>query len=241
MLNICTLAALTNYERFVERMVTQWPTCWGLIAQAEDKMRAEGLERWRRRIMTAATLGRQIPLNWEPARPWTSVFDMAVQDVEYWAENVHHPAAAWMASGSRGKPVVALEAALLAHLPGGTDLRVETQNEESKRRTQANKDKRQAKKRRLFEDREELRKLRSSHGGQAGHETKFTQGGKGHAKGKSKDQSGKPLCFAWSAGNSPCGHLAPGAECLGTVKRVHKCRICLSPSHQESKCNAKGA
>ena len=226
MLNICTLAALTNYERFVERMVTQF-------------LRAEGLERWRRRIMTSATLGRQTPLNWDPARPWTSVMDMAIQDGEYWSENVHHPAAAWMASGSRGRPVVASAAALLAHLLGGWDLTVETQNDEGKRKGQANRDKRAARKRKLMEDREELRRLRNSPGNYGGHETKSNQGGKGHAKGKSKDQSGKPLCFAWSAGNSPCGHLAPGSECLGTVKRVHKCRICLSPSHQESKCNAK--
>lgn len=239
MLNICTLASLTSYERFVERLTTQWPMCWGLIAQADDKMRAEGLERWRRRIMTSATLGRQIPLNWDPTSPWTAVFDMAVQDVEYWAENVHHPAAAWLASGSRGRPVVASEVALHAHLPGGSDLTMETAGDEGKKRSQANRDKRAARKRRLVEDREELKKLRSNHAGGSGHESKGHQGGKGQTKGKSKDQSGKPLCFAWSAGNAPCGHLSPGADCLGSVKRVHKCRICLSPSHQESKCTSK--
>lgn len=239
MLNICTLASLTNYERFIERLTTQWPMCWGLIAQADDKMRAEGFERLRRRVLTASTLGRQIPINWDPARPWTAVLDMSVQDVEYWAENVHHPAAAWLASGSRGKPIVASEVALHAHLPGGADLMVESTGDEGKRRTQANKDRRAARKRRLIEDREELKKLRGSHASGTNHETKGNQGGKGQSKGKTKDQSGKPLCFAWSAGNSPCGHLSPGAECLGSVKRIHKCRICLSPSHQEAKCTSK--
>ena len=189
--------------------------------------------------MTSATLGRQIPLNWDPTSPWTAVFDMAVQDVEYWAENVHHPAAAWLASGSRGRPVVASEVALHAHLPGGSDLTMETAGDEGKKRSQANRDKRAARKRRLVEDREELKKLRSNHAGGSGHESMGHQGGKGQTKGKSKDQSGKPLCFAWSAGNAPCGHLSPGADCLGSVKRVHKCRICLSPSHQESKCTSK--
>jgi len=239
MLNIATLAALTNYERFVERLVTQWPLCWGLIAQAEDKMRAEGLERLRRKIMTSAALGRQIPVNWDPMRPWTAVLDMAIMEVEYWAENVHHPAAAWLASGSKGKPIVASEIALQAHMPGGNhDLSAETTFDEGKRRTQANRDKRQARKRRVFEEREELKKFRSSQHSQTASESKFSQG-KGQSKGKTKDQSGKPLCFAWSAGNSPCGHLGPGSECLGTVKRVHKCRICLSPSHQEAKCTSK--
>ena len=238
MLNIATLAALTNYERFVERLVTQWPLCWGLIAQAEDKMRAEGLERLRRRMMTSSALGRQTPVNWDPTKPWTAVFDAAVAEVEYWAENVHHPAAAWLASGSRGKPIVASEAALHAHLPGGHDASLETTGDEYKRKAQVNRDKRLAKKRRAFEEREELKKLRGQHGGHATPEAKGAMG-KGQSKGKTKDQSGKPLCFAWSAGNSPCGHLGPGAECLGTVKRVHKCRICLSPSHQESKCTSK--
>lgn len=239
MLNICTLASLTSYERFVERLTTQWPMCWGLIAQADDKMRAEGLERLRRRILTSEALGRQIPINWDPARPWTAVFDMAIQDTEYWAENVHHPAAAWLASGSRGRPVVASEVALHAHMLGGTDLLAETTGDEGKKRLQANRDKRSARKRKLMEDREELKRLRGGHASGGGNETKVHQGGKGQAKGKSKDQSGKPLCFSWSAGNGTCGHLSPGAECLGSVKRVHKCRICLSPSHQEAKCTSK--
>ena len=117
-------------------------------------MRAEGFERLRRRVLTASTLGRQIPINWDPARPWTAVLDMAIQDVEYWAENVHHPAAAWLASSSRGKPIVASEVALHAHLPGGTDLMVEATGDEGKRKTQANKDRRAARKRRVMEDRE---------------------------------------------------------------------------------------
>ena len=238
MLNISTLAALTSYERFVERLVTQWPLCWGLIAQAEDKMRAEGLERWRRRIITAAALGRQTPINWDPAKPWTAVFEMAIQDTEYWAENVHHPAAAWLAAGSRGKPVVASEAALQAHMAGNHEGATEATGDEGKRRAQVNREKRQAKKRRMFEDREELKRWRGSQSSQGTSEVKSSQG-KGQSKGKTKDQSGKPLCFSWSAGNSPCGHLGPGSECLGAVKRVHKCRICLSPSHQEAKCTSK--
>ena len=239
MLNICTLASLTSYERFVERLTTQWPMCWGLIAQADDKMRAEGLERLRRRILTSEALGRQIPINWDPVRPWTAVFDLAIQDTEYWAENFHHPAAAWLAAGGRGRPVVASEVALHAHMLGGTDLVTETMGDEGKKRVQANRDKRAARKCRVMEDREELKRLRGSHSNGGGNETKVHQGGKGQSKGKSKDQSGKPLCFSWSAGNGTCGHLSPGAECLGAVKRVHKCRICLSPSHQEAKCTSK--
>ena len=161
-----------------------------------------------------------------------------MQDSDYWSENVPHTAAAWLASGSKGEPLVASEIAIHAHLPGGTDMTMETNGDEGKRKAQINRDRRQAKKRRNWEDRQELKKLRANQHG-PNSEGKFQQGGKGQSKGKTKDQSGKPLCFAWSAGNSPCGHLGPGSECLGTVKRVHKCRICVSPSHQEAKCTSK--
>ena len=49
MLGICTLAALVSYEKIVERLVVQWPSAWGLICQAEDKARAERLEKLKRR------------------------------------------------------------------------------------------------------------------------------------------------------------------------------------------------
>eukprot|EP00435_Cladocopium_sp_Y103_P032234 s2244_g8.t1 len=215
MLNICTLATLSNYERFVERLITQWPTCWGLIAQAEDKVRAEGLERWRRRIMTSVTLGRQVPVNWDPARPWTAVFDMIIQDVEYWAENVHHPAAAWLASGSRGRPVVASEVAIHAHLPGGSDWVNETQSDESKRRAQANRDRRTAKKKKLWEDREELKKFRQGQSQSSGHETKFTQGAKGPVKGEIKRPEREAPLLRLERRQQPVRTLAPRSGMFG--------------------------
>ena len=155
MIGICSLASLQTYERFVERLTIQWPTAWGLIAQAEDKVRAEGLDRWRRKIQAAAALGRQVPQDWDPMQPWNSIFVVVTQDTEYWAENVHHPAAAWIASGSRGKPVVASEAAVMANLPGGTDL-LEVQDDDKKRKSQANRDKRAARRQRISTDWEEL-------------------------------------------------------------------------------------
>ena len=87
----------------------------------------------------------------------------------------------------------------------------------------------------MAEAREELRNYRSAGGGAS-----QTHGGKGKGSGKgktkSKDQAGSPLCFSWASGSGVCAKIAPGGECLGTVKRVHKCRLCLSPSHQDAAC-----
>ena len=51
----------------------------------------------------------------------------------------------------------------------------------------------------------------------------------GAGQGKSKDQSGTPLCFSWASGTGVCGKLPPGAECLGAVKRAHISAASVSP------------
>ena len=233
MQEIVSLAALQSYERHIERLVLQWPGAWGLIYEADDRARAEQLERLRRQVIAEVALGRQVPPSWDEAKPWSCIFKLLVDDGPYWQECVHIPAAAWIAAGSKGKPNIASETAILKAMPGGKELETnhpEVDDGERKRKSQANRDKRLAKRKRAQEELNEYRKLKS--GGKGDH------GGKGKGKGKSKDQTGKPLCFAWASGSAPCGHLGPGAECLGAIKRVHKCRICLSPSHQDKDCTS---
>lgn len=236
-LDIVSMAALDAYYNHVERMVQQWPSCWGLVYRAEDCARAERFEKLRRHFQLEASLGRQVPRDWDQDRPWSCIFvEMTKQD-GFWSEKVHIPAAAWVAAGSRGAPVVASEAAVLAHLPGleGNETRGLDERVDRKRKT--NKERRAAKKQRWAEDREELKALRAkaTHGGAGGDVS--GKGAKGKGKGlKSADQAGNPLCFSWAAGTGPCGKLPPGAECACSVKRTHKCRKCLSPSHQDSAC-----
>ena len=50
MLRISSLASLQIYEKAIERLVLQWPRCWGLIYQAEDIARAERLDKTRRKL-----------------------------------------------------------------------------------------------------------------------------------------------------------------------------------------------
>lgn len=206
MLNIVNLAALEAYYRTIERMVIQYPKCWGLIYSADDTARAEKLEKIKRHLTFEASVGRQVPQDWDPKNPWSSVFMELTRDISFWAERVHHPAAE---AGEGGDP-------------GG-------------RKRQANRDKRAAQKKRRNMDREELKRLRQNtdHVQGAGGKGK-SKGGKG--AGKSKDQSGAAICFSWASGMGPCGKLPPGAECACQVKRVHKCRKCLSPSHQDDSC-----
>ena len=94
MLDIAGLAALDAYQRHIERLAVQWPACWGLIYAADDLARAEKLERTRRTITAEAARGRQVPVDWNPANPWSCVFQVIIKDTEFWADKVRHPAAA---------------------------------------------------------------------------------------------------------------------------------------------------
>ena len=74
MLNVASLAALEVYGRHVEKLVTQWPSAWGLIYQAEDAARAERMAKLRRQFTVESGLGRQVPRDWNPKEPWSCIF-----------------------------------------------------------------------------------------------------------------------------------------------------------------------
>ncbi len=226
MLNVATLSAMETYSRHMEKLVLQWPTAWGLIAAADDQARAEKMSRLRRTILLDQSLGRQVPRDWDPGAPWSCIFCELVKEVSFWNEKVHIPAAAWTAAGGKGAPVVAAESAVMNVLPGVTHHGDHVEKEPENKKRAANRERRLAKRKRIAEEREELKTLKSGHVG------------KGSSKGKtkSKDQSGKPLCFSWASGSGVCGKVPAGGECLGSIKRAHKCRICLSPSHQDAAC-----
>lgn len=70
-LNIATLA---QYEKVIEKLVLQWPKAWGLIAQADDKARAEKLETTRRQIILDMALGSAAPREYTDDSPLDGMF-----------------------------------------------------------------------------------------------------------------------------------------------------------------------
>ena len=227
MLDILNLASLARYETAVEKMVRQWPAAWGLICSAEDKARSERWMRLHRRVLSDRDAGRQLPHDWSEDKPWSALLVMLATDYEFWSEQVHVPASSWLANGQRGAPRVATEEAILDHLPIGT-FDCDKEPGGGDKRRQANKDRRVAKRKRIAEEREELLRLRRGQTAPGGH--------KGGGKGKSKDQVGEPLCYSWAGKFGPCKDIPPGGKCACSVKRAHKCRKCLSPSHQDADC-----
>ena len=235
MLGIVSLANLSSYEKLIERLVVQWPSSWGLICQAEDKARAERLEKIRRRLLSDDLTGKTLPSDWDRSSPWSCCFRELISDEKFWSEQVRHPAVAWTAAGGRGAPMATAEMIAGTHIPGIVDAADQGRPPEAiERRKQANKDKRLARKRRVQEDRDELARLRANAPRKTGNDAKGDS--KGAGKGKSKDQAGSSLCYSWGSGKGPCADVPVGGECKCPVKRVHKCQFCLSPAHRNADC-----
>ena len=105
MLSIARLASPQIYEKAIEGLALQWPKCWGLIYQAEDKGRAECLDKIGRKLMVDASKNQNMPHDEDPDNLWTTCFRVLAADEEYWSEQVCHPAAAWAVAGASGTPV----------------------------------------------------------------------------------------------------------------------------------------
>ena len=91
MLGIASLSVLLSYEKAIERLLSQWPRCWGLIAYAEDKATAEKLDKIRRRFQQDKVAGRALPSDWLEDNPWNACLRALAVDEEYWNEQVRHP------------------------------------------------------------------------------------------------------------------------------------------------------
>eukprot|EP00971_Amphidinium_carterae_P126999 2516109-Amphidinium_carterae.1 len=70
MLDIASLASLQVYERCLERLCRLWPSCWHFVALADDKARAEQLERVRRRTLAGIDGGDPTTPDFSRAAPW---------------------------------------------------------------------------------------------------------------------------------------------------------------------------
>lgn len=147
-----------------------------------------------------------MPLDWDEQNPWSSCFKILAKDEPFWSEQA-------------GAPLAPSEDIASTHLVGGSDVLQVPKEEKDDRKRQANRDKRYARRKRLQDDREELRKLKSQ---------KFDADkpqGKGQNKGKSKDKTGAEICFSWAQAKGLCADVPVGGECRGKVRRAHKCMM----------------
>ncbi|CAK0805575.1 unnamed protein product [Prorocentrum cordatum] len=227
MLEIASRAALDAYQRHIERLATQWPDAWLLIHMADDKLRAEFIERFRRTVVKNMSLGKGAPSDWNADKPWTALFLYAVANREYWNEQVRDPAAAWLARGGKGVPLDPDEQVAIRSLPGGADVvrkkpgwgrYAPVNNKELEREWSPSI------------PRERCRRRSRSRSRRARSEARA-------APTEKKMQ----VCYSFSKKIGPCKGAAPGSKC--PAGRRHVCHVCGSPNHagHEKKCQGTSA
>ena len=60
-----SFSRVQQYEKCIEQLTLHWPQTWGLIAQTEDKGRAEKLEKIRRGLVADELAGKAMPADWK--------------------------------------------------------------------------------------------------------------------------------------------------------------------------------
>eukprot|EP00435_Cladocopium_sp_Y103_P054303 s2086_g17.t1 len=222
MLGVITMSMAVAYESLVERLDRLYKGCWHLVTQADDLARGEHILRLKVVTEMEIAQGTKAPPMWNAENPWEALFRRLIKDTEFWTDQVHTPANAWLAHGSKGVLLTPSEAVAETAVPGGSNsLKPDTEHPRgadnwSRRSSNARK---RDKKRKAseMEDKDTNTK------------------GKSKGKGKGKTQ----LCFAWNNNNGACAGLPPGSDCKGRVRREHRCTACGSPGHPSHQCKQK--
>ena len=227
MLECVSMANIHLHEMHIEKLTRLYASAWHLVYSADDLARSAHANRTRSRILMDIKSGKMAPDGWDPMKPWDTVYKLLVSDERFWQEKVHGPALAWIAAGSKGPPKTPAEQHAMASMMGGVQAiqpNVEATSSTAPTPTtpSSSKLRRDARKKRMASEREELKKYRSKEEGTKG-------------KGKGKEQP-KQLCYGWNNGNGPCASLSPGQSCVSKTPRAHRCTVCGSPGHPSRSC-----
>ena len=223
-----------------------WGEAWHIIYLADDKCRAEHMERVRRTLTTDHNAGRHMHTAWKVDSPWSAVFFTAAADSDFWNEHVRDPAAAWTAKGGRGVPLAPDEELAKHALPGGVAA-LHPAGSEHRRRSRSRTPRppraqprdrqaeRHARKERASAAKAELRTLRTQRDVRE-RPRDGKASGRG-AKGGGSDSQGSQVCFSFSKAFGACKDAQPGSACPSG--RLHKCHVCGDPGHKGKDCRAK--
>ena len=83
---VITWAAMDEYLRNTANLNRQYPECWHLIMQAENRCKRPSIERTRRNLTRAAAEGRlPMSISFAVEQPWIGVFAYVARDQTYWS------------------------------------------------------------------------------------------------------------------------------------------------------------
>ena len=103
MLDAMTMSTLHNYEAMIERLNRLYPTAWHLVYSADELARSSHSNRTRSKLVLDIKNGIPAPMNWDHTRPWDYVYQNLVVDDQFWQNQVHGPALAWVIKQGKGK------------------------------------------------------------------------------------------------------------------------------------------
>ena len=201
------LASLHAYEMTIERLTRTYPSAWHLIYSADELARSSHLNRLRSRMVMDARAGRDVPLAWDPKRPWDFIFNLVAMDDSFWQQQVISPALAWIAPGSQGRPKTPAEQLAAGFMIGGVNAITPQVEGANQKIDPALSGTRGTRRRNTGK--------RQRGGGSDGDEPHGNNKGSGtneNKKGKERGPS-KQLCYGWNNGNGPCAGLPPGQPC----------------------------
>ncbi|CAK0899124.1 unnamed protein product [Prorocentrum cordatum] len=227
MLDFASQAALAQCEKNIEQLTRLWPSAWHLIVAADDECRADHLERTRGVLKRLRAQNEPAPADCSEQRPWPPCFRTVAVDAAFWDKQVRHPAAAWVAAGSRGVPLAPAEQVVQDHIPGGVAAITTPQEQPAGRKKRKGKRQRQAP-----EDRPPPKAPRQGDADHGGTKSK----GSGKSKLHRTDGYGKEICYAWNNQRGACANVAAGQP--RPAGRVHACQKCLSKEHSMGQTGA---
>ena len=223
MLDAASLASLHAYEMTIERLTRTYPSAWHLIYSADELARSSHSTRLRSRMVMDARAGRDVPLAWDPKRPWDFVCNLVAMEDSFWQQHAISPALAWIASGSQGRPKTPAEQLAAGFMIGGVNAitpQAEGANQNIDPTLSGTRGTRRSNTGKRQRD-----------GGGDGDEPHGNNKGSGrneNKKGKGKGPS-KQLCYGWNNGNGPCAGL-PAWRVEGDAgAQVHNVPVAGSP------------
>ena len=166
MTGVISLSNLMQWEAHIEKLNRQFPNCWGLIAAADYRGRGEFMNKTLAKMRMEIDLGGQPPPGWNLDKPWDMVWARVLKDRDFWNEQVYLPAVSWTARGSRGRPLTPMEEEAKVGLRGGHQAlqpeQEEVQDGVDNPRKRSNRVRREARKKRMRAEREELENFRAN-------------------------------------------------------------------------------
>ena len=101
--HVVSRGSLEEYFENFRALNNEFPEAWHLLAQAEDRARAEHFLRLRREAEERHARGQEP--SYKPNAPWDWVFRLRAREKVYWDRNVRDPALVYLAKGGGGRPV----------------------------------------------------------------------------------------------------------------------------------------